>query len=341
MNTKDRERLERFRDQVSVPLANTDPDKWPIRAGRIGHIILDVFSQEFFEQVGQLRLKETPIGEISRLFKNPTRLWRMSHHLLKGLQMAKLPREEQRKNMLILLDMIKSLKHGSEFMEKGRNIILPPQEAESMAKGMTPTDNKTSRMVHQLAASLWGYSETLYFVAHEISVEIHGPYTLDNGMTALVRDYRNLKPNDLWSECNTLSFDNLRITAAYKDLEMEFDVYNNPYLKKNSFMESCQEYRMEVNGIQTHIQEIPRMTKELSQITTAIVKKVDNYSLPETGKKYAEIFWYRKKPLADALGVDWKPPEIVYKRFESTPIAPEVTKPTGITKIKENLDITK
>lgn len=340
MKPEDRIRLEKFRDQVFVPLLNTDPAKWPIRSGRIGHIILDLFSSEFFKDVEELRGRGMTIAQIGRLFHNPTRLWRMSHHLLRGLQMASFSLEEQRKHILTLLDMIRPLKYDGEFVHEGKNLLYSPFDLDRVKEqGLQKSKTNESHLVHNLAGLLWSYVETLYFVAHEISMEIHGPYDYDVRSAMVIRDYFNLRPLELWPDCKLIRCDSVRIICVYTDLQVEFDVYNNPYLRKGRYVDHLNAFRFEVDGRLADVSMISSLSDELSTVIKAVIQKVDQWELLEVGRKYADIFWYRKKPLCDALGKDWKPPQEVMKRFDTMEIAPDIVKPTEPAEVKRKIDL--
>src|SRR5258708_8669354 len=103
--------LLRFREGIIIPLANTDADKWPIRSGRISRLCLDEFSSEFFEDIHSLRQQNMPESTIAALFRNPTHLWRMSHHLLNGLRLLSQPLETPQQAILTLREIISYLKY--------------------------------------------------------------------------------------------------------------------------------------------------------------------------------------------------------------------------------------
>jgi hypothetical protein len=337
MKTEDKRRLEKYRDSVFIPLANTDPEKWPIRAGRIGQFTLDLFSMEFLDDLKRLQSNGCTIDEIGKLFKNPSRLWRMSHHFLKGLKMSNLTLEKQRSAMLTYLDLIQATKFGDIFNENGENIILTPAEVQGAVKGLKESNRETSMIIHRLAAILWAYAETVYFVAHEISVEIHGPYELDESKKLVIRDYFNLKPSELWKECGDLPYDTIQISTVYEGLDVRFDVYDNPYCETGRFVDLLTSYKVLFDGHQVDIRKV--VPSQITSIILSVTRKVQSWNLKQIAKKYSEIFWYRKKPLKDALGEDWRPPKTVYDRIDSGEIPPEAMTPPNLEKLKKDLDL--
>src|SRR5689334_2123125 len=98
--------LENFRDSIIVPLGNTDAEKWPIRAGRVVKLVADSLADEFFTDLTTLTNSGWSRQEIAELFGTPTRLWRLSHHLLQGLRMRGAPLEDQQDAILAILDLV-------------------------------------------------------------------------------------------------------------------------------------------------------------------------------------------------------------------------------------------
>jgi len=184
--------LQNFATAISIPLANTDADKWPIRSGRVGRFCLDVFTQELLTDTRSLQQEKSP-EKIAELFHGPSQVWRMSHHVMNGLDMQKKPIGEKRQAVFLLVDLVKNLKHGDPFCRDGNNIVWSPAQVqqELSTVRMNPidpenTDDKTnSRIIHNAAGMLWAYLESSYFVAHELGVEIHGGYDLPDRTTLL------------------------------------------------------------------------------------------------------------------------------------------------------------
>lgn len=312
-----RDRLVRFRENVIIPLANTDADKWPIRSGRISRLCLDEFSHEFFEDIHLLRQQNMSMQSIAALFSNPTHLWRMSHHLLNGLRLLAAPLETQQQAMLTLLELISYLKYGDLFCCDGTNTIWSPVQVTDTVDNLEPIEELgTARLVHQLAGVLWAYAESLYFVAHELSVEIHGPYEVPGGYSLLVRDFFDLHPSPLWPTIDSLvSHQTVRIMVMYKHLEVHLDVYNNLYVDAGKrFIDEAFCFQVLIDGHTASLLQVQQLILQASRAIEAISNKVNFWSLEEIVCQYIHIFWWRKAVLSEALQKDWRPPEKVLQR---------------------------
>jgi hypothetical protein len=100
LSEENKQLLQKYIDAASVPLLYTDNDKYPVRAGRVARLFLKEFVKDFFSDLDALKGQDLSPGDIGRLFGNPTRISRMSHHILKGMKLAGYTIEDQQKRML-------------------------------------------------------------------------------------------------------------------------------------------------------------------------------------------------------------------------------------------------
>jgi len=334
--------LLRFRESIIIPLANTDASKWPIRSGRISRLCLDEFSSEFFEDIHSLRQRDMSKPSIAALFRNPTHLWRMSHHLLNGLRLLSTSLETQQQETLTLLEIISYLKYGDLFCSDGANIIWSPAQIADTVDDLRPIEEHgEARLVHQLAGVLWAYAESLYFVAHELSVEIHGPYKLPGGYSLLVRDFFDLRPSPLWpSIASLVSHQSVRIMIIYEHLEAHLDVYNNLYIdSRKRLIDEALCYQVLIDGHTASLSQIQQLILEASRAIEVISKEVDSWSLEQIARQYIHIFWWRKAVLSEALQKDWRPPEKVLKRMVERNIPESTTANLSLEALRKQYDL--
>jgi len=337
-----RDRLLRFRESIIIPLANTDADKWPIRSGRISRLCLDEFSSEFFEDIHFLRQQNMSEPSIAALFRTPTHLWRMSHHLLNGLRLLSATLETQQQAMLTLLEIISYLKYGDLFCSDGANIIWSPaQFAETMDDLQPIEDPCAARLAHQLAGILWAYAESLYFVAHELSVEIHGPYKVPGGASLLVRDFFDLQPYPLWPSIDSLvSHQTVRIMIMYKHLDVHLDVYNNLYIDSGKrLIDEASCYQVLIDGHTASLSQIQQLILEASRVIEVISNEVNSWSLEQIARQYIHIFWWRKAVLSKALQKDWRPSEKVLQRVVERKLPDPTTANPSLEALHKQYDL--
>ncbi len=337
-----RDLLLRFRESIIIPLANTDADKWPIRSGRISRLCLDEFSSEFFEDIHSLHQQNMSEPSIAALFSNPTHLWRMSHHLLNGLRLLSTSLETQQQAILTLLEMISYLKYGDLFCCDGANIIWSPAQVADTVDDLQPIEEPgAARLIHHLAGVLWAYAESLYFVAHELSIEIHGPYKVPGGYWLLVRDFFDLHPLPLWPSIDALvSYQTVRIMVLYKHLEVHLDVYNNLYIDSGKrLIDEALCYQVLIDGHTASLSQIQQLILEASRAIEVISNEVDSWSLEQVARQYIHIFWWRKAVLSKALQKDWRPPEKVLKRVVERNIPDSTTANPSLEALRKQYDL--
>jgi len=266
----------------------------------------------------------------------------MSHHLLNGLRLLSATLETQQQAMLTVLQIISYLKYGDLFCSDGANIIWSPaQVAETMDDLQPVEDPCAARLVHQLAGILWAYAESLYFVAHELSVEIHGPYKVPGGASLLVRDFFDLQPYPLWPSIDSLvSHQTVRIMIMYKHLDVHLDVYNNLYIDSGKrLIDEASCYQVLIDGHTASLSQIQQLILEASRVIEVISNEVNSWSLEQIARQYIHIFWWRKAVLSKALQKDWRPPEKVLQRVVERNIPDSITANPSLEALRRQYDL--
>jgi CRISPR/Cas system-associated exonuclease Cas4 (RecB family) len=330
-----------YKKTTAVPILNTDRVKWPIGSGRAGAKCHQELTDEIRLDVKEILEQNIDLSKVGKLFTNPTRIWRMSHHIIRSLKTVNTEKAEIQKIMAFFFDVVSTIKDGSLFNDDGYNTIASSEEINEIMKKKTfySTSLDESKELHKLIGILWSYTEALYFVAHEVSVEIHGVYKMTD-KSAIIRDYINLSPSELWPNVPLLPYSNIRIITKYQPhLNLEFDLYNNHYIKNGNFLTDLVSYNLEVDGKEIDIKDVSSLTEKVERATISIIEKVNGWTEIDQAKKYVEIFWFRKKPLRDVLNKDWRPPTSIFDRIDKEGIPPKKSGPVNPEKIYDLLDI--
>jgi len=323
-----KQQLKDFAAALAVPVGQTDSNKWPVRAGTVIFPVRNILVREFLEQIEKSGIIGNPTAW-RKAFDGPSQLWRMSHHLINGLVDDGVEKSVIAEKILLLLEGIAALNNGHYFERLGNHIILDKATIndliESGLEYQIPKPN--SRKLLMLSGLLWSYAETNYFVAHELTCEYHGPYELPNGY-AVVRDFKNLCPKELWeSRDYSDSPDYIRIITLHNNtLNIRFDAYNNMYdgydeeeileigkrKPKATLFPSLLCGSVFADGTFLSENDVDNLINVYSEKVIKFSSEVDNFELQEIARKYMEVFWYRKKSLADYIGVSWKPSKELY-----------------------------
>ncbi|MDR0917916.1 MAG: hypothetical protein LBM93_01490 [Oscillospiraceae bacterium] len=303
-----KQQLKDFALAMSVPVGLTDGNKWPVRAGTVIFPVRNTLVHEFIGQIKQAGI----IGDADKwrqAFDNPTQLWRMSHHLINGLLDDEVDKHEIAETILTFLEGVAALNYDHYFERIGKHIIFTDKMlSEAMDVNMI-TDKKIARKALMLSGLIWSYSEANYFVAHELICEYHGAYPLPDGNFAVVRDLINFSPVELWGNRDYSGMPNKArvITVHDKTLDIGFDAYNNLFDDSGTMASSLLSASVIVDDKVLSVDEIDSYISLFSDRVTSFSDEVNAMSKNEIAHKYMEIFWYRKKSLADYMGVPWKP----------------------------------
>jgi hypothetical protein len=238
--------------------------------------------------------------------------------------------------------------HGSAFGQAGANILLPPYESLPLGEqlrrdhAVTSSSDPYSRSAHRAAATLWSYAESLYFVAHELGVEIHGPYALANGEYLLVRDFFRPAPTELWpGVASLLDFERLRIATTYSAFHGRFDVYNNHYLDGGFVLPAVTTavaaWR---DGTLLSVAELEDLSNAAGMVIADVVGRIEGWTTVEIARKYVEVFWWRKHELALAARGTWRAPAEVLAQVTEEAIPPGSAKNPSIDQLRRDFDLT-
>jgi len=305
--------LKDFAAAIAIPVGLTDSQKWPVRAGTVIFPVRNHLVREFITQIETSGIIGHP-EKWRKAFDGPTQLWRMSHHLISGLLDDNLDKSQIAEKILLLLEGIAALNNDHYFNNIGAHIILDDSSIANVVKMPMLGFNDASKLL-RLSGALWSYSEANYFVAHELTCEYHGAYTLDDGKFAIIRDFKNLRPIELWPDrdFNYLP-DYLRVVTIHDNtLDIGYDVYNNLFDDNGTMAASLIDgYAITENKILS-LDDVVGLISCVLKKVGVFTREVESMTHNAIAHKYMEVFWYRKKSLADYMGIDWKPSVELYK----------------------------
>lgn len=312
--------LKAYRDALTIAWQYNDYRDWPVRMTAAMHLFCDRFAAEFMADLEALSLAGYDDLAIARAFGSPVRLTRIADSVLFGLKRLRTTLDDQRQMILRLMEMAQRLKYGSPFNEDGRNLIWSPAAAAAHAAA-TPFRRVVggeAGAVQRLCGALFAYTESIFFRAHDITKEFHGLYPLEGGEQLLIREYRSLRPHEIWPDAPLLPCSTVRVSTIYgPGLQLDIDFYNHLYLRQGNYLGDLRRYAVEVDGRLLPPDEIPGLMEQIAGTVSYITRQIDPAPWQDRVEKYAEIFWFRKRPLQDLRGVDWRVPAAVRERIRT------------------------
>lgn len=317
----DKVRFDSYKKALHSAWDYNDYNDWPIKVNSVMHLYLKEFSKEFVEDIGLLQAKGVSTDEIAKAFGNPARLFRVIDPVIYGMKRAFKSLDEQRDIVLYLLDSVKSMKYGSEFNEDGINTILNPEQLISTIndKNMLKAHRDDSVKIHRFCGIMWAYTEAIFFRAHDITKEIHGPYKIDEKSNQLlIREYLHLQPSDIWGDIPFLPYKTIKVYAEYsKDLKVRIDSYNHLFLMEGNYVNDLISFQIEADGKVISIEELDNLMLTMQETIKTVHDWVGKSDWKAITNRYADIHWYRKSPLRKLTGNDWRVPQVVRDSIEN------------------------
>jgi hypothetical protein len=306
----DQTRLTYYKKSLQSAWGYNDYNDWPIKVNSVLHLFLPVFTTEFLNDLNEAESQKMPISNIIQAFENASRLYRLINPLIFGMKRLRMNIAEQRRIVLYLLDIIKQMKHGSEFNEDGVNAIISPEQVAHMAETIPfqKVDRQTAIILQRFCGIMWAYTEANFFRAHEITKEIHGPYPFgDGGEKYLIREYLHLQPTEIWSDIPFIPYQKIVIYAKYRgNLNVTIDSYNHLFLHQGNYVEDLLEYAIEADGKTLGVEQLMKTVPAMQRTIQAIHDWVNHHDWYAKVNRYADIYWFRKSPLNLLLGKDWR-----------------------------------
>ncbi len=314
-------RLSYYRKSLQSAWGYNDYNDWPVKLNSVMHIFLVDFATEFLEDLNELEEKKVSIEEISKAFGNPSRFYRLIDPVIFGMKRLKMNLQEQREVVIHLLDIVKKMKYGSEFNENGVNAILSPGQVSQLLErlDMKKADKHAASMIQRFCGIAWAYTESILFRAHEVTKEVHGPYNPDNSKEKLlIREYLHLSPAEIWGDMPFVPYKKFEIFTKYlNSIDVAIDSYNHLFLNKGNYVADMTEYAIEADGQAVGIDKLMEAIPYMQKTIQAVNDWADRADWHEKVNRYADIYWYRKSPLRNLLGKDWRVPETVREKIKN------------------------
>lgn len=247
--------------------------------------------------------------KIAEAIKFPSRIvhiiWRID-----AIKNSDLDKEEKLYTIRKLLDYLAIFRKENLFCEDGKNIIWDLKEMECNKKGLfffSTVDEKTRKLFFNFEASLFLYTELLYWANHPIGHSFHGPYETSEGI-ALVKEYFDLKPK-VWGFSKNLNFFQVEIFEVYKKAtELKLDFFERGIRTIEPFKQNLITFALKVDKKPIkHPEEISKFLKNLMDVIKEGSKLIQSLSEQQLIEKHAEYWFYMLKPLCDLVKEDWRP----------------------------------
>jgi len=237
-------------------------------------------------------------------------LWRVD-----AIKNSDLDKEEKLYTLRKLFDYLTIFRKENLFCENGENIIWDSKELRDHKKGLsffTIEDKIKLKLFFNFEASLFLYTELLYWANHPIGHSFHGPYKDRKGII-LVREYFDLKPK-VWNLSKNLGFSQVEIFEVYKKgTEIKLDFFERGIRTTKPFKRSLISFALRVDKKSIEKQEeISKFFKSLEGVIKKGSEFVQSLNEQKLIEKHTGYWFYMLKPLCDLVNEDWHPSQQVW-----------------------------
>ena len=89
-------------------------------------------------------------------------------------------------------------------------------------------------------------------------------------------------------------------------------------------MHDLEKFYIEIDGKESTLDNLDSLMPRITKTIEYVHREIINLSWKEIAKKYAEIYWMRKKPLRDILNKDWRISSKIMHKIEDGKMNPKM-----------------
>lgn len=293
---------------------------WPFSILETTIFYSKFLTRELLEVMKELESKGYSRNEVAKMFYGPSAV---SHWLyLAGFPFEGLSRDEVIDFVSRTIEIVEFWRRKDPFCMSWRNVIW---DVDSVNKACTDEGFIDTRKNESLAKVLgrintiaWHYCILIQVGHRNYSHEFHGPYDIGNNEVLFVREYFNLRPDEIWpfASLENVPFERIAILEIYKDIKIKVDMFNH-YLASSDLASHLQRFLIRVDDSTALTQkQVKNLLSEWTEIITKANAFVRSYTKEDWVRKVIEMKYWLLKPHKERLGKDWHAPEEVLNLAE-------------------------
>lgn len=306
---------------------------WPVGPVQLFSYIDFDQSYDLYIKLKKLLDEGWSFKDISKLFKYPTSLrFFMMNSGSTGLKVGeylKLAPISIQDNITMfkwLIEILKNLTQEDPFCLEGKNIIWDKSKLDDFVNKSNWVDFndklELKSSINLLSVNLftlcWSFY-TDYFGAD--GSERHGPYKLNEtkfGKDAklLVREFFNLRPDEIWPSAKNLPFKSVILAQIYNDVPIYLN-WGNSLVNSKGLTEHNNFFSLIVDGKSiTDKDEIDKIIKIITNISQEQTNFVNSLELKDKIRKCAMLSYYGLKDFYLHFSDKWYPEEKIENAFK-------------------------
>lgn len=298
---------------------------WPGGGGQLSasYIELDAWS------ISQKMLKINPKEiDAETLFGTPGKIrYVLTGNYIIGLKVLvrdkKISRQESINAVKPFFYALEQLVESDPFCLKGKNLVYNKNQLKEKLEKIDfkKADLQSKKILPRLSVSLDSLIWSEYYdVFIDAGVNIHGPYSLEDGSLLVVKDYFDLKPVEIWDSVKEFPFKRIKLFLKYKPIDIKIDylmhVTSSQPLAPNligwhaeAFDETGKQFLLESDCFE-------ELIAKAIALSSRQVEQVNSLELLDKIKKGAEICYYQLKEFREHFDKTWFPPKQVFDAID-------------------------
>lgn len=279
--------------------------KWPPRSFQDVYLFSSTLAGDLFRIANLIK---NPKKMATNIY-SPAAIWKLITFSINGMRNKPedWPKKKREFTVSSLISIANEKKESDVYCETGKNKLKVGIKQIRVALENEPLKEQKEASV--LKSTLWLFCESIYYMMHNLGVEVHGPYDFEDKVF-LIHDFYNIRPLHIWPDADYLNdskVEKITMVSAYKNIEMRFDVFNNYYTESGNISEPENVWTLVNDDFVTEVKDTTvNFQKQLMQAYEASMKLTETERL----KKEIEILWSTMKPWKELLYEDWHPAKL-------------------------------
>ncbi len=300
-----------------IVLGLGQPPQWPRSAMEWLYYQSRVLVKDYYNTIKKLERTKS-LDEIAQLLRYPATI---THWLYfpesnfghrKGYWACGLSREEGIDFIEKTISIMRSLRRKDPFCQNFENIILGSGKVGEIMQSQEFIEVKDFPEIlatlPALNTTLWHYIMLIQGGQRIHSVELHGPYDLNNGDMLFVREYSRLRPVEPWEFTASFPYEKVTLYEVYRDLEINIDMFGHYWTSEHPYAKLVR-ISINVDDMRdlgySEVRQLYQTSSEALESGNSVIK---DFTRQDWVKKWLELSYLAMKPLKEALGEDYHPP---------------------------------
>ncbi len=262
--------------------------------------------------------------EVATLVHTPSTLRNVAIFELFMASVAGLKSAERKKIARFFINALRAICQKDPFCLQNHNVIHTPEDIRTEAAKTKPASPEVARKLGRLVSACYHLGYSLFGDMNpQLVYENFGPYYIKDQtgrkLLVVIKEYKNLKPIEIWPETASLPFETIRIVSAYQDVGFTIDAITHTNYD-GDVINGLKYYAVEIDGRPASLENVSVATEQIQNLAELVWEKFKALDDREFRIKYLYHRAYNYINLCRRLGLDWRPSQEMINEITSKPL---------------------